>query len=121
MVEAHFDTNIIIDYLKGREPAQVELELYETRYVSVVTWMELMAGPVEQLPHVEALLAANFIVVGLTSEIAKMGARLQRDMRIKLPDAVILATARVNGRVLVSRNTRDFPVGTAGVRVPYRI
>jgi predicted nucleic acid-binding protein len=42
-------------------------------------------------------------------------------MRIKLPDAIILATARVSNRQLVTRNIKDFPAGTAGVRAPYRI
>jgi predicted nucleic acid-binding protein len=34
-------------------------------------------------------------------------------------DAYILATAQVNGAILITRNTRDFPVNMPGIRVPY--
>ena len=40
---------------------------------------------------------------------------------LKLPDAIIFATADVEGRLLVTRNTRDFSPDDPGVRVPYRI
>jgi hypothetical protein len=36
-----------------------------------------------------------------------------------LPNAYILATAQVNGAILVTRNTADFPATMPGVRVPY--
>lgn len=38
-----------------------------------------------------------------------------------LPDAIILATARVHGLVLATRNTRDFQADEAGISVSYRI
>jgi predicted nucleic acid-binding protein len=42
-------------------------------------------------------------------------------MKIRVPDAIILATARVESLLLVTRNTRDFPADLPGIRVPYRI
>ena len=36
----------------------------------------------------------------------------------KLPDAVIRATAQTTGRLLVTRNTRDFPPDDPWVREP---
>jgi len=41
-------------------------------------------------------------------------------MRVRLPDAIIWATAQVHGLLLVTRNVRDFPQGEPGVSVPYR-
>jgi hypothetical protein len=41
--------------------------------------------------------------------------------QIKLPDAIILATAEVAKRQFVTRSVKDFPAGMRGVRVPYRI
>ena len=38
---------------------------------------------------------------------------------MKLPDAIVWASARRQGRLLVSRNTKDFPAGDPGVRHPY--
>ena len=36
-------------------------------------------------------------------------------------DAFILATAQVNGAILITRNTKDFPVNMPGIRVPYTL
>jgi hypothetical protein len=40
---------------------------------------------------------------------------------MKLPDAIIWASARCNGRLLVTRNTKDFPAGDPVVRYPYEV
>jgi hypothetical protein len=40
---------------------------------------------------------------------------------MKLLDAFILATAQVNGAILITRNTKDFPVNMPGIRVPYTL
>jgi LL-diaminopimelate aminotransferase len=44
---------------------------------------------------------------------------LRQNLRLKLPDAVVLASAEVEGCILVTRNTRDFPHGDPRVRFPY--
>lgn len=36
-------------------------------------------------------------------------------------DAIILATALTRGRVLVTRNIKDFPAEMPGIRVPYTL
>ncbi|MGJ3629611.1 PIN domain-containing protein [Sphingomonas sp. MMS24-JH45] len=47
-------------------------------------------------------------------------AALRRERpQLKSPDAIILATAQTRGRILVTRNTKDFPAGMPGIRVPY--
>ncbi len=38
---------------------------------------------------------------------------------MKLPDAIIVATARAHGRALATRSTGDFRADEAGVSVPY--
>jgi len=45
----------------------------------------------------------------------------RRERKVKLPDAIILATAELEGRLLVTRNTKDFPSDDPGVRVPYTL
>src|SRR3546814_2328954 len=46
----------------------------------------------------------------IDDEIAHRAAALRRERpRLKSPDAIILATAQIRGRVLVTRNTKDFP------------
>ncbi|MER8824178.1 hypothetical protein NKH70_31290 [Mesorhizobium sp. M0991] len=44
MVGALFDTNILIDYLNAVPRACEEIERFESRAVSIITWMEVMVG-----------------------------------------------------------------------------
>jgi predicted nucleic acid-binding protein len=66
-------------------------------------------------------LLRRFTTLPVTLEIADEAALIRRERRLKLPDAIILATARVHGLVLVTRNTRDFPADDPMVRVPYSL
>ena len=52
MVKALFDTNILIDYLRGIPAAREELDRHETRAISVITWMEVLTGAPP--PHAQA-------------------------------------------------------------------
>ena len=38
-----------------------------------------------------------------------------------MTDDDILATAQVNGAILITRNTKDFPANLPGIRVPYTL
>ena len=40
-MKALFDTNILLDYLKGVEAAQVELARYRQPLISIVTWLAI--------------------------------------------------------------------------------
>lgn len=51
--------------------------------------------------------------------VARAAVLLRRAHRLRLPDALIWATARVNHCLLVTRNSRDFPVSEPEVRIPY--
>jgi predicted nucleic acid-binding protein len=117
-----FDTNILIDYLKGIPKATRELKASSDPAISTVTWIEVMAGA-DSPVNIAVLRAflANFKQLPVTDVVAERAAANRRQMRIKLPDAIILATAQADGRTLVTRNVKDFPAGTSGVRVPYRI
>jgi len=116
-----FDTNILIDYLSGVSKARTALERYGDRAISMVTWMEVMAGTT---PGDEAQVRTflnSFRILPVTAEVAEEAVALRRRRKIKLPDAIIQATARVDGRTLLTRNTRDFPAGEPGVSIPYSL
>jgi len=40
---------------------------------------------------------------------------------LRSPDAIILASAQIRGRVLVTRNIKDFPAAMPGIRIPYTL
>ncbi|MDR1646745.1 MAG: type II toxin-antitoxin system VapC family toxin [Zoogloeaceae bacterium] len=119
MVRALFDTNILIDYLGGLGAADRELSRYTDKAISTITWMEILVGakPEEETALKTWLLA--FEVIDLDRAIAERAVTLRRERRIRLPDAIIWATAQVRSLLLVSRNTRDFPEDDPGIRVPY--
>ena len=49
-------------------------------------------------------------------------AALRRERsKLRFPDAVILASAQVHGRILMTRNTPDFPANMPDIRVPYSL
>lgn len=118
-----FDSNILIDTLRGFEVARDELERAVDRgrvWISRTVWIEVMSkGEGEGLKRAETLLS-GFGVDEVDEEIASRAAALRRERpRLKSPDAIILATALTRGRVLVTRNTKDFPANMPGIRVPY--
>jgi len=117
-----FDTNILIDHLNGIDLATREIRRSRDRAISVITWIEVMTGA--ETADEEAVLRAflaNFRLLEITREVADHAALLRRKKRIKLPDAIILATAEVAGRELLTRNVKDFPAGTRGVKIPYTL
>jgi predicted nucleic acid-binding protein len=69
-------------------------------------------------PPTRAFLS-GFEIMGLDEAVAETAVELRRVHRIKLPDAIIWATASRQGRLLVTWNTRDFPVADPGMRIPY--
>ena len=63
----------------------------------------------------------GFSIVSVTDAIAERAVKLRRERRIKLPDAIILATSLEQGLMLVTRNSKDFGAKLPGVRNPYRL
>ena len=119
-IEAVFDTNILIDYLAGREEAQLEFDRYARRGISIITWMELQIGARnDDEADVIDLFLREFRVIEITRQVARRATEIRRRTRVRLPDAIIWATAQTESAQLVTRNTKDFPAGDPGVRVPY--
>jgi predicted nucleic acid-binding protein len=112
------DTNILIEYLSSRPQARIELDEHSDRAISVI---EVMAGSTASDEDQTREFLLNFEMLPLTAEIADFAFQIRRNRKIKLPDAIIQATAGFAGRVLVTRNTRDFPPDTPGVRIPYEL
>jgi len=121
MVKALFDTNIILDHIKGIDAARVELGRYDERAISIVTVIEVLVGTTPASEAAERSLLAQFTIVPLADDVAAETVALRRLHRVKLPDAIIWASARRTGSLLVTRNTKDFPAADPGVRHPYRV
>jgi predicted nucleic acid-binding protein len=116
MVKALFDTNILIDYLGGIGASKKEFARYEYKAISTITWMEVLVGTTtDDEAAIRAWLGS------FDTAIANRAVEIRKDKRIRLPDAIVWASAQVNSLLLVSRNTKDFPADEPGVRVPYKL
>ena len=117
-----FDTNILIDYLNGIDAARQEIERTRERCISIITWMELLAGAHDDAEEdVIDMFLRDFRVVDLSRRIAREAMALRRAHGMRLPDAMIWASARAESAMLVTRNTKDFPDTEVGIRVPYHL
>jgi predicted nucleic acid-binding protein len=121
-MKAVFDTNILIDYLNGVEAARSELAQYTTRRISIITFIEVLVGSTnpEEERAIRGFLS-SFDVLELTNEIAAEAILIRKNLRLRIPDAIVYATARTQGCILVSRNTKDLKREWPDVRVPYQI
>lgn len=123
MTTAFLDTNILIDYFSGHLPAKAAMEQYEYLKLPSVTYIEFMAGIKTRAQEDAADKVINilFEIVHTDQAICKETAYLRQQYRVKLPDLMIYATARVHGGVLLTRNTKDFNERFEAVHIPYQL
>ena len=96
--------------------------MYENRAISVITWMEVMLGTNEKTAAgTRGWLQSFFTVIPLDETISNTAVIIRKSHKIKLPDAIIYATAKSSERLLISRNTKDFSPDDPMVRVPYEL
>ena len=120
-MRALLDTNILIDYLNGVAAAKTEIARYERPAISVISWIEVLAGTRAGVETETRKFLSSFERLELSEKIAERAVSLRRAAKMRVPDAIILATAQVQSLLLVTRNTKDFATDEPGIRVPYRI
>ncbi|NOU21666.1 MAG: type II toxin-antitoxin system VapC family toxin [Methyloglobulus sp.] len=107
------DSNVVIDYLGKKLPAAgmdfINCVMDATPNVSVVTKIEVLGF---NAPDEHQQLLANFMddatVLDLTNGVVDLTIGLRKQNKIRLPDAIIAATALAHGLGLITRNTDDF-------------
>lgn len=121
MVKVLVDTSVLIDFLRGAPEARKELARYDDVAISSVSWMEVMIGAPRELADPTRAFLGRFELVGLDRDVAEAAVEIRQAHGMKLPDAIVWASARCHGRLLVTRDVRDFPAGEPGVREPYSL
>jgi predicted nucleic acid-binding protein len=121
VVRALLDTNILIDHLNGFPQARAELQRHSQPAISIMTWMEVMVGAHAAAESYVTAFLATFEVIPLDDDIAARAVALRKIHRIRLPDAVIWASAQARGMLLVTRNTKDFSPEDPSIRAPYEL
>lgn len=103
MADLLIDTDVFVDHLRGAR--ELDPGSHRVHY-SVITRAELLAGT-SASDSIRVLLGP-FREIVIDRDIAERAGRIRRESSIRLPDALIAATALKGGLGLVTRNRRDF-------------
>jgi predicted nucleic acid-binding protein len=110
-----WDTNIAIYYLQKQFPKKAEhyidsLLQHQLPAISVITEIELLCWNSANEKDWEILqkFVRDSIIVELEQKIKITTIALRKTYRLKIPDAIIAATALVQNCLLLSHNTTDF-------------
>ncbi len=98
------DSDVFIDHLRGAHAFRPSGDVV---HYSVVTRAELFAGRGSEEPKVSTLLSP-FAELPVDRAIAERAGRLRRASGMRMPDALIAATAIEHDCTLVTRNRADF-------------
>lgn len=110
-----WDTNTVIYYLHQQLPVSAErfIDGLANQYVpciSVITEIELLCWRTDVQKNLNAISSflGDMFIVELNGQMKLKTVEIRKYNKIKLPDAIIAATALVYDYTLISRNTSDF-------------
>ena len=105
------DSNVVIDYFGNNLPNKATSFIDNLpAVISVITRIEILgwynATP-EQLHKLQSF-AQQAVVYSLTETVVQQTILLRQQHHIKLPDAIVAATALTENKTLITRNVNDF-------------
>lgn len=108
------DTNFVINYFKGIFKGDTrkfaDSVINDTTFISVITRMELLSWKSLNAKDEEVIkeFISDSTVFSLEENIINTTILLRKANKIKLPDAIIAATALEQGMQLLTHNLKDF-------------
>ncbi len=108
--KAVLDSNVIIDFSKGKFDINKLSDNYPYFFVSIISYVELLGY--NFMNKNEQIIIENILkhipIVNIDVPIADVAINYRKKNKIKLPDALILSTASIFGADLITSNVKDF-------------
>lgn len=111
------DTDVLIDFLRGKEKARefmVSLAGDADIICSSITVAEIHAGMKEQERAKTEELLDSLTIIDVTRQIAEKAGSYRRTIRshaLELDDCMIAASAYLKGAALATGNAKHYPMG----------
>jgi predicted nucleic acid-binding protein len=107
------DTNILIYYFNGNMERAVKDKvsrlICESFQISIISKMEFLGFPFNLTERQKAEQFIEWATIRTLSDgVVQSVIDIRKEKSIKLPDAIIAATAVQYSAILVTRNTKDF-------------
>ena len=113
-MESVLDTNAVMNYLEASFPLsgmQMLNTIVDTKpMISIITKIETLGynfTSKEEQTTFEIFIFGS-IVLELNNDIVNKTISIRKSKKIKLPDAIIAATALANELILITHNSSDF-------------
>jgi len=119
-----FDTNILIDFLNGSTQAANCLKQVkpDERWISIITYIELLVGArTKREEELFKEFLKTFRIAKISQTVADLSVSIRKQYKIKIPDAIIYASAQSLSAPIITRNIKDFKPHWNGVIVPYEL
>jgi predicted nucleic acid-binding protein len=104
------DTNVVLDFMGNKVPANAQKmisTIIDTEInLSVINKIELLGFSNVEQDLIDFVDCAN--ILPINDDIIDKTIEIRSLYKIKLPDAIISATALINDLILVSHNIKDF-------------
>jgi predicted nucleic acid-binding protein len=104
------DSNVIIDAVRKLIDIEKSIFRFKRLYISLITYIEVLGYNFKD--ENEKLLTSQilgmFEIINPDIEIADLTINYRKIRKIKIPDAIILATARKLNAILLTSNIFDF-------------
>jgi len=107
------DSNAVIDFLGAKYPQEamnfLKCVVDDITNISIISEIEVLSYKTDEEEYkVLQNFCIDAVVLELSDEIVTKTIEVRIKHKLKVPDAIITATARVHNMTLITRNVADF-------------
>lgn len=109
-INAIFDSDILINYSKEEINLDIYFNSYEKINISVITYMEIFGYEFKNKNEENLLksIMEKIDTININEDIINKVIEVRKKFKVKLPDAIIFATATYLNADLITINEDDF-------------